>query len=194
MFYILLFGINIDFSTLRQSIALHLAMILFRFMPLVLASLAASFFHLSALVIPFASIRRIKLSYYHMIIPLVLAVPAVFFLTRYLSDSEGAAYLFRQDLSWSLQYAFILAFLILKKYSAPIIAVSFITALLPIGYRVFALIFPFATSPSVGKRSELYSSLLMLIFAVPKLVSYSHQSLSNDGINSVVLHFGSFVL
>lgn len=183
-FYIALFGVNIDFSTLRQSFGLHILVILalgfkHKYLPL----LAVTFHVWTAA--GFAAFAKGKLA---IALSLGLGVVAFFYLRQYLD--EGLSFLVREDSTWIVQAVFAIMFLHLEGVTTRWLMLAAVLLAVPIGYRVLACLFPFFPIKRVSPRLAIFSALLLLTFTYFKLSSFERQSLENDGDRSVVRHFG----
>jgi hypothetical protein len=190
-FYIVLIGINVDTSTLRQSLALHFFLIsMFVFRHYAISTLIASLFHLSSISSFFSKISSIRFS------ALSVSAIAIFsfifyylFLSRYLEVGQG--FLFREGFSFIAQTLFVFMFVVISGYKVSIITFSTFLSIIPIGYRV--IFFVLVTSESLLRPKNTINHLLlvvvMILYSSVKISSFYYQSSFNDAERSVVQFF-----
>lgn len=190
-FYIVLIGINVDTSTLRQSLALHFFMIsVFIFRHYAISTVIASLFHLSSISSFFSKISSIKFSVLSVLAMATLSFAFYYlFLSRYME--VGRDFLFRDGFSFLMQTLFVFLFVVLSGYKFPIIAFSTFLSIIPIGYRV--IFFVLVTSESLLRPRNAINHLLlvmmMILYSSVKVFSFYYQSSFNDAERSVVLFF-----
>lgn len=187
IFYILFFGLNIDFSTLRQSIALHLIIISAYHVKNSLPAIFLSSIHFGAL---FSLLSRLSMrSFLLYLIPVSLV--ALFFIQRYLDLVNE--YFIRDDYGWIMQTLAIMFFMYAKGYGFTSTCIAGAFSYIPIGYRLLAYIIPVMKPRVVNGRSDFIVALVLCLASPIKLYSFSSQSLQNDGDKSVVFYFNEYM-
>ena len=191
--YIFFIGLNVDFSTLRQSISLHVFVILiYFFRNQIIATVIAGLFHVSSIFSYVVKIVGAKITFLKLV---VLSIFLVFFkfmfLDRYLTD--GQDFIVRSDFGFLLQTFTLIFVMTLMGYSKRVLLSVFFISFIPIGYRLifFFLVLTPAEKPKVGFNKVILSFVLIFVVAL-KLYSFGIQSVENDGINSVVLFYDNY--
>lgn len=181
--YIVLFGLNVDMSTLRQSFATHFLIIcIMGFNARWIASLAIAI-HFSSLFSFLTNLKNKKIYIY-----LILVSPIIFsYINRYMEQSPDS--LGRDSLSWIPQLIFVIVFLWLQGLSALWLLISSFLLYIPVGYRVLSYVIPFTSQKRVQRWRHYAASFLLFLFAIVKVDSYCEQSKANDGNKSVVTHY-----
>lgn len=188
--YIIYIGINVDFSTLRQSISFHCFVLMwFLLKNQLIASLLASVFHVSAIFSYAYNLTNMKFR-----APLIILAGGLcvfiyyFFLIRYLE--VGRDFIFRSDAVFFLQSLFLVLLLYLMGYKKKILFVIFILSAIPIGFRLVFFYLVFCPSPLPNRLSnKLFLGFLLIVFLSVKLQSFTAQSIENDGERSTIRHF-----
>lgn len=182
-FYIVLFGLNVDLSTLRQSFATHFVIImLMGFNSRWVGSLAVAI-HFSSLFSFLTNLKNKKVY-----ICLLLASPIIFaYVNRYLQESPDS--LGRDSYSWIPQLIFAIVFLWLQGLKFIWLLISAFLLYIPIGYRVMSYVIPFTNKKKINRWRHFAASFLLFIFSIVKVDSYSEQSKANDGSKSVVSYY-----
>ena len=187
--YVVYIGINVDFSTLRQSFGLHVFSIFYlmseRFY---LSVISSTLFHFSGIFALVLKVSNINITIKYIIILIFISVPFYFYINRYLSN--GMSFLIRDDFGFILQTLIILFLCYFMGYSKRILVIIAIISVIPIGYRMvfFLLIVPHVNLTKVAANKVVVCCVLML-FLFFKLNSFVIQSVSNDGENSIVTHY-----
>lgn len=188
--YISFIGINVDFSTLRQSISIHVfSIVYFYFNSQFLAVIVAVGFHKSAI---FAYLNKLKdkkitkIQFFYLV--LLLTFFYYFFLVRYLQ--YGTSFLYRDSYLFLFQSLIVCFFMYMLKFRGISIVFVFFLFFLPIGFRLifFTLIMDRSSLPNV-KFNKLALGGLLLVFTLSKLYSFTSQSISINGDRSVVNHY-----
>lgn len=191
--YIFFVGLNVDFSTLRQSISMHVFVVLiYSFRNQLFATVLAGLFHLASLFSYIVRISTTRINLFKLIVLFVFLVFFKFmFLDRYLSD--GQSFIFRSDFGFLLQSLMLISVMTLMGYSRRVLLCVFFLSFIPIGYRLvfFFLVLSPAERPRVGLNKVVLSFVLLFVVAL-KLYSFSLQSIENDGVNSVVLFYDNY--
>lgn len=189
--YIAFIGINVDFSTLRQSLSVHIFIIfLWLFKNKLLSTIFSAMFHLSAIFSFIANVVNVKLSIWKVVALVCVAIVLkLLFLDRYLA--VGQDFVFRTDLVFLIQSFTLIFLMFLMGYDKKSLAYVFIISFVPIGYRLilfFIVLSPIDINRWSNKTlvGKLLLSVLLMFFVSLKMYSFSVQSLANDGLNSVV--------
>ena len=195
--YIALIGINVDFSTLRQSLSVHIFIIfLWLFKNKLLSTIFSAMFHLSAIFSFIANVVNVKLSIWKVVALVCVAIVLkLLFLDRYLA--VGQDFVFRTDLLFLIQSFALIFLMFLMGYDKKSLAYIFIISFVPIGYRLilfFIVLSPIDINRWSNKTlvGKLLLSVLLMFFVSLKMYLFSVQSLANDGLNSVVLFYEKF--
>lgn len=195
--YIAFIGINVDFSTLRQSLSVHIFIIfLWLFKNKLLSTIFSAMFHLSAIFSFIANVVNVKLSIWKVVALVCVAIVLkLLFLDRYLA--VGQDFVFRTDLVFLIQSFTLIFLMFLMGYDKKSLAYVFIISFVPIGYRLilfFIVLSPIDINRWSNKTlvGKLLLSVLLMFFVSLKMYSFSVQSLANDGLNSVVLFYEKF--
>lgn len=186
IFYVIFFGLNIDFSTLRQSIALHFLIITTFYIKSFWPSIVFSSIHIGSI---FSLFFRTNLKYQIITLGILLVTVSIFF-QRY--ENHLNLYFYRSNNDWIMQTMAIIMYLMLKRYSNISIALIGFFSYFPIGFRLIAFMFPMLTPKYIFGRYDFIAAIMLLIISPVKLSSYSEQSISNDLEKSVVVHYENF--
>jgi len=183
--YIVFFGINIDFATIRQAFAFHIFSILLESNRMPFAKKFSPFFaatfHLSAIATSVASLRAKKV--FLILAPIFIGLGA-YYIPRYLDYTE---YLVRSDANFILQAILVYALLYSINCSRKIIGLMVGLFLIPIGFRFAVYALPFISDAK--SRNKYIAIFLILIAGTLKTSSFVEQSVKNDGEKGTVMHF-----
>lgn len=186
IFYIIFFGLNIDFSTLRQSIALHLLVIIAFHIRGIWPSIFVTLIHYGAI---FSLVLRTKWTFQIMLFLPIYIIGTLIF-ERYIDLTY--VYFVRDDYTWFIQTAAICFFLIAKGYGMINVALIGVLSYFPLGYRIIAFMIPIQTPRHVVGKREAITALALLLVSPIKLYSYADQSIVNDQQRSVILYFEDY--
>lgn len=189
--YIAFVGINVDFSTIRQSYGIHLFSVFYLFSErMIISIVAGGMFHLSTVISIGIKVLENRLTTSKILIAGgVGTLLCVIFLERYLS--QGMIFLVRSSPVFLLQ-SLVIAFLFyVLGYNKKVVACIFLISILPIGFRfliLFMVVIKFPNSKLKFMKRLGVSFCLLLVLSF-KLYSFSGQSIINDGERSTVLKF-----
>lgn len=183
--YISLFGINLDFSTMRESIALHLVSIIFMLTKRNSFFLATpSLIHIPALSV----LLNRKLSWVSQVFLAIAAIMAYSVIARYIE--YGSEFLFRGSSAWVIQEVSILAVLWFMGFRFRFIFIASILLVIPVGYRALAYLYILQRPRASRKIYQQVAIIIVALISVAKVVSFERQSIIANGARSVALHFG----
>lgn len=188
--YISLIGLNLDFSTMRQSYGMHVFSILyFSFNSFFLSFILSFGFHKSAIFSFISNLNKHKLSFKSILLIFSFALVFYFiFLQRYMS--VGASFLSRGGYGFIFQSLIVCGIMFLLRFDKKTIIITFVVLYFPVGYRVLFFIFvmDYSCLPKL-KFNQISLIFLLIAFSFVKTSSFSSQSISIDGERSVVLHY-----
>ncbi len=188
--YISLIGLNLDFSTMRQSYGMHVFSILYFSYNSFFLSFVLSFgFHKSAIFSFISKLKSHNLSLKGLLILLSFSFVFYFlFLQRYMS--VGSSFLSRDGYGFIFQSLIVCSIMFLLRFDRKIIILTFFILYFPVGYRVlfFLFVMEYSYLPKL-KANQMTLIVLLMVFSFAKVSSFSSQSISIDGKRSVVLHY-----
>ncbi len=191
--YIVIIGINVDFSTIRQSLGLHVfSIVYFVFKSQFSAVVVGMLLHKSVLLSYLVNLVNSRISLKIVVLAvIVLLFFNYFFLQRYLA--QGPGFVFREGYVFILQTFIIVAVMALLGYSKKIIISVALLSVIPIGYRVifFFLILNEVPYPVI-RFNKLVLSCVLLCLMVAKVASFTRHSLENDLERSTILHYENY--
>nr|QOS24951.1 hypothetical protein VP352_00015 [Vibrio parahaemolyticus] len=202
LFYIPFVGFNIDFSTIRFSIAFHCFVILFLlFDRPFFSSVISGFFHKFGFLffsVNFINISLKKLKGIHYFFFLIVLAPIGYyfyteFIERYLA--YGSQFVFRDGFSFLLQSFLVLFICCLARFPVKNSIAIFLISMIPVGFRIcgiLILVSDLKKSSIIFNKVILYFILIFFFFA--KLISFTNASLSIDGHKSIILHYSNFFI
>ena len=180
MFYIATFGTTFDFSTIRQSLAFHLFVLIYFITKKRFLLFISSLFHFSSLFYVIPNILNQRFMKYIMF----AMTPGIFYYANiYLSEAPQFV-----DISLSniVQFLFLyFIFYLLNSSARTLFALSLF--IIPIGFRLFS--YAIITENSFSRRKKLrfeIAHFLLFIYCVLKIFSFSYQSIILDEMNSPV--------
>lgn len=185
--YITFFGISLDFSMLRQSIAFHLFNIIFR-KNINLRLMAIAFsatFHATTLVNAIAVTKK-----KYMLATFICLLPATAYYIYIYSDYQE--YLTRPDSKFIMQVLAVAFVYTLSGASKTITTVTALLFTLPIGFRIAVYALPYLGPLNISKISRLILATILISTCTLKTISFAEQSITNDGTDSTTLHFDHF--
>lgn len=195
--FIAIVGLNIDFSTIRQSYAIHIFIIIYLVTKRQSLSVIVAFlFHKSSLLSYIVNLSHTKLSIkkalpFFSMFSVIFYFFYVFYLNRYIE--VGSTFLFRNGFNFIVQIVLIVLILYLLGYENKILIVCALIMIIPIGYRVFSF---FLIMESVKVTNIKFNRILLfnltLILFLLKVFSFSNQSILNDSERSTILHYQSY--
>ncbi|WP_029828764.1 EpsG family protein [Vibrio parahaemolyticus] len=202
LFYIPFVGFNIDFSTIRFSIAFHCFVILFLlFDRPFFSSVISGFFHKFGFL--FFSVNFINVSFkklkgiHYFFFFIVLAPIGYYFYTEFIERylAYGSQFVFRDGFSFLLQSFLVLFICCLARFPVKNSIAIFLISMIPVGFRIcgiLILVSDLKKSSIIFNKVILYLILIFFFFA--KLISFTNASLSIDGHKSIILHYSNFFI
>lgn len=201
LIYIPFVGLNVDFSTMRFSFALHVFVILYFysgrvFLSAFFSGLFHSFGFLFFIPVVFKEYDFYKIKWYEFLGGggmLLVGLLYMYneFVERYIN--EGEQFIFRDGAGFMFQTALIFAICIISRLKRRDSFMILFLSIVPVGFRVagvFILLSTFRTPRKLINVIVLYFLVFFLYFA--KLYSFSIASFQIDGSRSVITHYGVF--
>jgi len=192
--YIAYIGLNVDFSTLRQSFGIHLFTIFYLMSSKIyLSAFVSMLFHASGIFALVSKILNIKFTFINLSVLFLISVLCYYlFLERYLL--YGMGFLVREDFGFILQSIFLIFICYFMGYSRKILLMVALFSILPIGYRIvfFLLIIQDVKGPRIVFNKFILCGVLLLFISF-KLNSFMVQSIKNDGERSIITHYEKVV-
>lgn len=189
--YIAFVGINVDFSTIRQSYAIHIFTVFFLISDrLYVSMLSGLLFHYSSIIVLAVDKLKNKLDVRKVLVFIVvLCVLLVIFLERYLIS--GMDFIVRKSPFFLLQSFIIALIFYVLGYNKKVACTVFFISFIPVGFRF--LLFFMVVLPYPNKSFKLFNKVVLLSFLllllVFKLYSFSVQSIQNDQDRSIVTRY-----
>ena len=191
--YIIYIGINVDFSTLRQSFGFHIFAIFYLVSnKLYLSAFTSMSFHFSGIFAVLSKFIKIKLTLRTLTILAVILVLTYFvFLQRYLL--HGISFLIRDDFWFVFQTLIVLFVCYFMGYSRRVMIMICLFSIIPIGYRIVFFLLLIEQVQFTRIAIKIITCGVILLFLVIKLNSFTIQSINNDGKRSIITHYETLV-